>query len=95
MSLIQPWRGRAQVPAAPIPSIVECDITETEAVADSLEILCRHRFGVALAHIDKAMASYSSMAKSSAYRGAKVEVRVLLDELLEVRNLLVKARVPK
>lgn len=88
MSLIPTsWRGRAQVPATKPPSIVECDITETEAVAESLEILCRHRFAAALKAIDEEMSAWAG------YRGAEISGGHHVDALMDIRNALVKARV--
>jgi hypothetical protein len=90
MSLITPWRGRPQVPATRPPSIVECEITETEAVADSLEILCRHRMADAIRAIDAEISAWTGQ-----YRQAHISGAHHTDFALEIRNLLVKAQVAK
>jgi hypothetical protein len=86
MSLITPWRGRAQVPATMPPPIV-ADMPDSQIVAEELEILLRHRCAAVLAVIDREMSAWTGE-----YRSARLTGQELVDALMDVRNALVRAR---
>jgi hypothetical protein len=86
MSLITPWRGRAQVPATMPPPIV-ADMPDSQIIAEELEILLRHRCAAVLAVIDREMSAWTGQ-----YREARISGQHHIDSLMDVRNALVKAR---
>lgn len=83
MSLIQSWRGRAQVPATSIPPVV----AGREDMADVLEQLCRHRETRVIAHIDDLIRIWSRHQRSN------VEVSHMLDQFIDIRSMLVRPQV--
>ncbi len=89
MSLIPTaWRGRRQTPAAPIPPADQLDdITEAEAIRAGLEAICHSRTAPAIAHIDDLIRIWSQ------HRRDMIDVPQMLDQLIDVRSLIVKARV--